>query len=455
MPKKTKTPISDSSLPVIVIEDDATTLEMLRMILHSNGLNPIPFTTGLEALNYIRSHDQIGALLIDLSLPDMDGVELLREAKKLRNCVPGFILTASNDATSAVLAMKAGATDYFTKPFDALSLIATLHTALALRPDQVPLYEETVSFDARWKAPLMKAAISDAKQAALSNSPVLIRGPISTGKDALARFIHQSSANSQEAFHEIDLAETPEERVEMLLFGHELSTEGLHRTDGGGRLTKFKGETMYLKNLEKLGHRAQTMLLAWIGQDIAVAPGNTDTRLICSTTADMEELIEMGMFRRDLWFRLAISCIKMPSLRQRIEDLPILCEEILTSICIKGKLHRPRLTRTAMEAITDYSWPYNLMELQNVLSYAMANTRDGVISPANLPMFVTPGDSSTNSLNIGDPGLSSIDEITKASLKATLDACGGNRRRAAQRLKVSLRTIYYMIKRYELAETGA
>lgn len=451
MLKSQKNTISNGSLPVIIIEDDATTLEMLRAILQSNGLHPVPFATGREALGYIRNHEQIGALLIDLSLPDMNGVELLREAKKLRNCVPGFILTASNDAMSAVTAMKAGATDYFTKPFDALTLVATLQAALALRPLQSGQYKETLNFDDRWKAPRMRGAVCDARQAALSNTPVVICGPISTGKDALARFIHQSSANPRKRFHEIDLAETPEESVETALFGTGPSPSESGIAASRGHLAKSKGETLYLKNLEKLGRRAQARLLEWLGRDVPAAAGGSAPRLVCSTTADMEELMGMGMFRRDLWFRLAVTLIKVPSLAQRSEDIPMLCQDILTSICVKGKLRRPQLTRATVETLMDYPWPYNLMELHNVLSHAVANTSDGVISPANLPRFIDPGEEPAGTIRIGDLSLSSIDEITKATLRATLDACNGNRRRAAQRLKVSLRTIYYMIKRYDLA----
>ena len=451
MLKSQKNTISNGSLPVIIIEDDATTLEMLRAILQSNGLHPVPFATGREALGYIRNHEQIGALLIDLSLPDMNGVELLREAKKLRNCVPGFILTASNDAMSAVTAMKAGATDYFTKPFDALNLVATLQAALALRPGQAEHYKETANFDDRWKAPRMKAAVCDARRAALSYTPVVICGPISTGKDALARFIHQSSANPRKRFHEIDLAETTEELVETALFGCESSPAESRKNASRGYLVKPSGGTLHLKNLEKLGRRLQARLLEWMDRSISAGTGGSGPRLVCSTTADMDELMGFGMFRRDLWFRLAVTLIKVPSLAQRSEDIPVLCQDILTSICVKGKLRRPQLTRATVETLMDYPWPYNLMELHNVLSHAVANTSDGVISPANLPRFIDPGEEPAGTVRISDLSLTSIDEITKATLRATLDACNGNRRRAAQRLKVSLRTIYYMIKRYDLA----
>jgi DNA-binding NtrC family response regulator len=163
--------------------------------------------------------------------------------------------------------------------------------------------------------------------------------------------------------------------------------------------------------------------------------------------------MQAGTFRRDLWYLLSVHLIHVPCLRDRREDLPSICEEILTSICVKGNLRRPTITRMAMMAMQDYGWPYNIMELHNALQHAVANTQDGLISPADLPRYVQSGNQQQDSNKMWEIGLTSIDEVTKASLEAALKACGGNRRRAAQRLQISLRTIYYMIKRYNLPNT--
>lgn len=455
MPTSKETSQRNSLPPIVIVEDDAATLEILRAILQNNGLNPVPFPTGLDALDYIRHNRKLGAFLIDISLPDIDGIELLREARKIRGLVPGYILTASDDAKSAVMAMKAGATDYFTKPFEPQSLVATLHAALSLRSGEVSTYEDKVEFHDRWKSGRMKAALNEARRATLSNNPVVICGPIGSGKNSIARLIHEGAPSSRKGFRRIDLAELSEAQAEIELFGHTLSsTEESHHSSPGGRLVKSKGGTLYLANFENLGLRAQAELFDWLRMDPVVTSGNAGTRLICSTAVDMEPLMESGLFRRDLWFRCAVHRIEVPALCQRPEDIPILCEDILTSICVKGKLRRPTLTRKAMEAIQDYSWPYNLMELYNALEHAVANTPDRLISPADLPRFVQSGNESPVAIKAGNLGFSSIDEMTKASVEGALEACGGNRRRAAQRLKVSLRTIYYMINRYELAATS-
>jgi DNA-binding NtrC family response regulator len=269
------------------------------------------------------------------------------------------------------------------------------------------------------------------------------------GKSAFARIIHDASNRSEKGFHTVNLAELSEGRVESELFGQSPSNSG----SVGGRLKKSKGGTLHLANLHTLSPPAQAALVDWIKQNPPIAAGKSATRIVCSTTADMEELMQAGTFRRDLWYLLSVHLIHVPCLRDRREDLPSICEEILTSICVKGNLRRPTITRMAMMAMQDYGWPYNIMELHNALQHAVANTQDGLISPADLPRYVQSGNQQPDSNKMWEIGLTSIDEVTKASLEAALKACGGNRRRAAQRLQISLRTIYYMIKRYNLPNT--
>jgi DNA-binding NtrC family response regulator len=444
------TPQRSLSLPIVIVEDDATTLEILCAVLRANGMNPIPFPAGLEAIDYLKLNPHIGALLIDISLPDIDGIELLREARKVRDGVPGYILTAKNDVETAVIAMKAGATDYFTKPFDHQSLIATLRAALSLHFPTPDVYDRVMAYHDRWQSEAMKSALADVRSAAFSTFPMMILGAEGAGKSTLARLIHELSGSPSKGFHTLNLAALSEVQAEAELFGLPSSPS----SDIGGRLEKSKGGTLHLENIQSLGMRAQSALVDWLDQNPPVAAADSVTRLICTTAADMEELMESGAFRRDLWYLLAVQRIHVPSLRERSEDLPAICEEILTAICVKGRLRRPSITRMAMMAIQDYHWPHNIMELHNALEHAVANTRDGLISPTDLPRYVHGRDYHPDTTKMAGLGLTSIEEVTKASLEAALKACGGNRRRVAQRLKLSLRTVYYMIKRYGLVDVG-
>jgi DNA-binding NtrC family response regulator len=171
-------------------------------------------------------------------------------------------------------------------------------------------------------------------------------------------------------------------------------------------------------------------------------------RLITSSSLDLRVEIKAGRFRQDLWYALAVYQLQIPCLAERLDDLPQLCENIITRICVTRKLRRPTLTRRALERLIDHPWPGNLNELYNCLEHAVTRTSDGLIGPEDFPPL--------HQQLASDPqttlptGASSIEEITKMTLISALDACGGNRRRAAQRLKISLRTIYNMIERYEL-----
>ncbi len=218
---------------------------------------------------------------------------------------------------------------------------------------------------------------------------------------------------------------------------------------GRGKLAKCRGETLYIENIECLHPSAQSHLLNYINDGLA-SPTNKlpPCRLITSSSVDLKKAIQEKRFRQDLWYALSVYQIEVPSLSERLEDIPQLCENIITRICVNRKLRRPSLTRRALEQLFDHSWPGNLSELYSCLEHAITRSTDDLIGPDDFPTMRRHLES-----DIRAPfpaGAASIDDITKLTLISALDACGGNRRRAAQRLKISLRTIYNMIERYDL-----
>jgi DNA-binding NtrC family response regulator len=444
---------SKSKKQILVIEDDPTTSKVICSILASNGLNPVPVYTGAEAVGFFRSKHRVGAMLIDIALPDIDGIEILRMGRKSLGNIPCFMLTARDDPQTVVLAMKAGASDYFTKPVNQERLVAELHHALTLAPSAAP-FPHSVIIDDRWKSPKMRQALDHAAQASLTFLPVIIQGQRYTGKSIIARIIHEASNDPGAPFRSFDLATMPPHVVESRLFGGSLVDSGGDVLRLGGALGRFAGGTLFLENIESLEPDLQKILVEWLMINSPPTWERRAARLIASSTADMEELMKTGGFRRDLWFLLAVHRIYVPSLAERLADLSILCNDIITQICVKARIRRPSLSQKAFEKLESHSWPYNLMELHNALEYAVAHTSDGLITPADLPTF---GDADPLTAQVAVQGattVSSIDEVTRASLAAALEACGGNRRKTAQRLKVSLRTVYNMIKRYDMQAIG-
>lgn len=440
------------SWPVLVVEDEGTTQVLLCNLLENHDLVALPFNLAADALEHARHHPEVGAVLIDLALPDMDGLELLRELRALHPGLPCFILTAEDRVASAVQAMKAGAEDYFTKPFDPEALVVAVKGALAVSRKTVLHHPGPVpSLDGRWKSAAMQQAIESAVSAARTRSPVFITGPPNCGKRAFARFIHQSGAFADQPFQSFNLATVQPKDIENELLGT------LHPQNGtpsrsGGRLRKCHNATLYLENIELLPPPAQAALADWLSDNTSHAGNGATCRLMASSSTDIPARIANGSFSRELWYALAVYHVRVPALAERHEDMPLLCEDIITSICVRHRLRRPTLTRRALEVLMDHPWPDNLSELANALEHAVTHTQDGLISPADLPRLRPPESRGPNALPSIPLGLTTIDEVTKASLIAALDACDGNRRRAAQRLKVSLRTVYNMIRRFGLVD---
>lgn len=439
---------------VLVVEDDLTTSSLICAVLNNRGVPSIPCHSVNESLEAIRENLTIGAAVIDLGLPDGDGIDVIRKARQVFPGLPFFVLTAKESVESAVVAMKAGAMDYFTKPFDTEKLVTVLADAMSLyrgqRERNQAVNDEFPSVFS-WKSPKMRQAFEVAKLAAKTLSPVLITGEPSTGKRSVAKLIHEGGKLRSKPLVTINLANLTPIEAEIELFGKPLSKPDEVHTTGRGRLERSSGSTVFIENIERLSAPGQSALLEWIKSADKGGPGGIHPcRLITSGPASLERLILEGSFRDDLRYALSVYQVEVPSLAERSQDLPDLCETTITRICVSRKLRRPSLTRKAMEAILDHSWPGNLSELHSVLEHAVTHTGDGLIGPDDLPRLLASAEPTRTSFI--PLGISSIDDINRATLLAALEACGGNRRRAAQRLKVSLRTIYNMIQRYQVAD---
>jgi DNA-binding NtrC family response regulator len=300
---------------------------------------------------------------------------------------------------------------------------------------------------------MMRQAMIDARDAAKTNSPVMLVGPVGSGKKSIAQWIHRKSSRANHCFITIDASHIPQNRVEQELFGKSLSDQnGSAHTHVTPKIQACIGGTLYIENLQCLSTKAQTELLEWIKQNQSASPEKS-CRLITSVAADTKNLqpnARVGQLRPDLWYAASVYRVNVPGLAQRSQDIPRLCENLVAHICATHHLRVPGITRKAMELLCDYPWPGNIGELHSVLEHAVTHTGDRLIGPSDLGqlnLFDAKGSTEEEDLESGSV---SIDALTKTSLINALEACQGNRRRAAKRLKVSLRTIYNMINRYGL-----
>jgi DNA-binding NtrC family response regulator len=443
---------SENSAFVIVLEDDVTTSQLLCLVLQKSGLSPIPCYSVREAHDIIQTEPRLSALIVDVTLPDGDGIDVIRYARNNHEGLPCFVLTVKNDVKYVVQAIKAGAENYLIKPFEAEQLLPTLIDAIKTYHGTHEIWNDNFTPPRnirRWKSQKMREAMEVVATAANSSSPTMIIGAPYTGKSRLAELIHRGSKLKKRPMTTLNLAALSPLKIETELFGLPLEKLSEAPSFHKNKLAKCRGQILVIKNIQRLHPAAQKHLLAIIHEEQYLRKAKQPPcRIITTCPADLQLEGNDHEFNQELWHELAAYRINVPTLAERIEDLPLLCDEIITRLCITRRLKRPSLTRRAMERLQDHTWPGNLRELYNSIEYALSRTRDGLLGSEDFPPMYSAED--PEALDSFSVAASSIDDLTRASLIATLNACGGNRRRAAQRLKISLRTIYNMIERYEL-----
>ena len=430
---------------LLIVEDDPVTAELISHAALKNGYVPIIRATAEAAR--ATNLGEVSAALLDLQLPDGDGFDILSFARRHHPELPCFVLTARDCAESAVSALKAGALDYFTKPFEPARIVASLRAVLDSAPGKPNASEPPVTGD--WKSLAMVGLERAAAAAAANHSPLLLVGEPGCGKRSLAASIHGRSLRAGHPFASVDARSLDPVALEQELFGGEIRQPSGRSVRKRGKIEITHGGTLFIQNIELLPPSLQSRLLDALEMRVEAGLGPwSDFRLIASAEEALEPRVAAGTFRRDLFFRLAITILHVPRLRDIPEDLPAWCDRLLTEICLERRCRRPHLTRGAKEALLDHPWPGNLDELRQVLDHAVSKAGSGIIGIEELPPGIP---SPSPSAGAGQViGFARMDDLERAALVAALEACNGNRRRAAKRLGVSIRTIYNMIDRHAL-----
>lgn len=433
---------------LLIVEDDPVTAELISHAALKEGYVPVVCATA-QAARAANLGDASAALL-DLQLPDGDGFDVLSYARRHHPELPCFVLTARDCAESAVSALKAGAVDYFTKPFEPARIFASLREVVgvaALKPQSA----ETAG-GGEWRSSSMIGLERAASAAAAGHSPVLLVGEAGCGKRSLAASIHARSRRAGHPFASVDARSLDPATLDQELFGGEVRQPSGRTVRKRGKIEMTHGGTLFIQNVELLSPALQGRLLDALEMRTEAGLGPwSDFRLVASTEAALQPLVDAGTFRRDLFFRLAITILHVPRLRDIPEDILAWCDRLLTEICLTLRCRRPHLTRGAKEALLDHPWPGNLDELRQVLEHGVSQAKSGIIGVEELPAGFPEPPPPAGSAN--PIAFARIDDLERAALVAALEACDGNRRRAAKRLGVSIRTIYNMIDRHALRAT--
>ncbi|NIM90829.1 MAG: response regulator [Candidatus Aminicenantes bacterium] len=383
---------------ILVIDDEAGIRSSLKGILEDEGFEVKTAEKGEDGLDMIKSHN-FDLILLDIWLPKMNGIELLKEIKKHEENIQIIMITGHGTIETAVQATKLGAYDFLEKPLTYEKVILTAKNALKqkkLEEENIRLREKIKPrYELVGKSSVIQKLKEKIKVVAPTDGRVLIYGENGTGKELIARLIHQNSPRKNNSFIEINSAAIPDELIESELFGYVKADFNHTRIGKKGKLLEAEGGTLFLDNISEMSLKAQTELLRVIkGQKFQPLGANEslaiDTRIIATSNKPLKELISKGTFREDLYFKLNVIPIVVPPLRERKEDIPLLINYFLKYFSRESRKKQKKMNAEAMMAFLNYSWPGNISELANVIERFVIMVPEVEIKASHIPLLVEP-----------------------------------------------------------------
>lgn len=452
-----------SASRILVIEDDADGRRSVTEALQELGFDTACASGGTEGLR-LFAEQSFDAILTDLVMPDMDGIEVMRRAARVNPAVPVLIMTAYGSVSSAVEAIKGGAYDYISKPLDLNDLQSKLARAVEtyrLR-SQVAQLEQSVR--GRYTAsamiataPAMREVVSQIEALAPTQATVLILGESGTGKELVARALHVDGKRRQGPFVAVNCGALAESILESELFGHEkgafTGATALHR----GAFERAHGGTLFLDEIGNAPTSVQIKLLRVLEEREVTrlggqAPIAVDVRVVSASNRDLDDLVEAGEFRADLLYRLKVVTIQLPPLRQRREDIRPLADRFIAAACEEHGRSVTGVEPGFYEALEAFDWPGNVRQLRNTMEAAvvMAVRPQLHVSDLKLKTLSKPVEDAARPPSGGGASGKTLADIEKDALVDMLRRCDGNRTLVAEKLGLSRRTIQRKIKEYDL-----
>ncbi len=447
-----------------IIDDEPIIHEVLGDLLTSEGYAVVNSSNGEEALEK-HSSQSFELILLDLLMPGLDGIEVLKRLKKINPQSIIVIITAYASVESAISAMKMGAFDYIQKPFKHDELLLTVERAIEhkkLQEENVRLKDELkkkFSFEnIIGKSEVMQNVFELIKAAAPTRSTILLQGESGTGKELVARAIHQNSDRSSFPFVTVNSGSLPPDLLESHLFGHVKGAFTGAVSLKKGLFEAAESGTIFFDEISSLNQETQSKLLRVMQEREFMRLGGTtiikvDVRVVAATNAELEELVRQQRFRQDLFYRLNVIKIELPPLRDRKEDIPLLVNHFLNIYEKENKKEIEGISEDVMEILDNYDWPGNIRELENLIERAVVLTKTNHITRENLPPFVvapkrereaaTP---ESEDLNLKE-GLQSFQ---KKAIISALKQSKGVQKKAASLLGVKPTTLNEMMKRLNI-----
>jgi DNA-binding NtrC family response regulator len=451
---------------ILVVDDEKHQRDILQMILESEGYETTTAGNGRQALQALQAQ-AFDLTLTDLKMPDMNGIALLTELMKAQPGICVVLMTAHGSIDTAVDAMRKGAFDYLTKPLEREQLLLVVRRAL----ERTRLVRENRMLQEQLRERFrvdniigahgsMQDVFRVVYKVAASSTTVLVYGESGTGKELVARALHHQSERRDRPFYAVNVAALPESILEAELFGYE---KGAFTGADGRKIGLFEqasGSTLFLDEVGDLKRDLQVKLLRTLQEREILRVGGTervkvDVRIIAATNLDLERAVREGRFREDLYYRLNVIPIVLPTLRERRTDIPLLVEHFLKKYG-EGRPPRP-FSEEALKILMAYDWPGNVRQLESVIERALLLSEGDTIVPEDLPAAVRArigGHTDPVTLDIPDTGID-IEAVERSLIVKALEKAQGNVTRAARLLGLTRRTLQYRLEKMQGAPNGA
>jgi two-component system response regulator HydG len=455
---------------ILIADDEAPNLDSLSRIFAKEGWKVATASSGADALDVLR-RERVAVLVTDLMMPGMSGEALLRAARTVSPETEVVLVTAYGTVEAAVSAMKEGAYDFITKPVKRHAIVKSVRQAL----EKASLLAENRALKAQLaglapqpgtligNAPTFRAALDALRQAAPTAATVLVSGESGTGKELAARMLHDLSPRATGPFVPINCAAIPDTILESELFGYERGAFTGASARKEGRFERAHGGTLFLDEVGEMTPAVQVKLLRVLQDGVVERLGGTqpvrvDVRIVAATNKDLAAEVRAGRFREDLYYRLNVIAVRLPPLRQRREDVPLLASAFLRRLAEKNGKAVSGFTPAALAALERHEWPGNVRELENTVERSVVLSHGGLVGVDELPEAVRGAQASAAgggaiTIAVGTP----MDEVERVVIRETLRHTRGDKTLAAQILGIASRTIYRKLDRDEsgrLVEPG-
>lgn len=447
---------------ILVVDDEQGMCELIETDLRLRDFASAWFTSAQPAFDELCRSD-FDAVLTDLKMPDMDGIEFCTRVVANRPDIPVVVMTAFGNLETAVAAIRAGAYDFVTKPIEMEILALILNRAVQHHhlQRQIKSLSEAVQQTSQFEemlgeSPVMQKVFDQLTRIADSESSVLILGESGVGKELVARALHRRSRRHDKPFVAVNCAALPDTLLDSELFGHVKGAFTDARADRKGLFVQAQGGTLLLDEIGEMPLSTQPKLLRALEENRVRPVGGEgevafDVRIVAATNHDLETAVEEGRFRKDLFFRINVIQLELPPLRSRGSDILLLAQRFLDAFAARSGKQVVSLSEAVAEKLLAYSWPGNVRELRNSIERAVALTRHDRLTVEDLPEKIRAYRRSQLLIDGGDPSeLAPLEEIERRYILHVLQSVAGNRTLAARTLGLDRKTLYRKLRQYGL-----